>query len=284
MTVLVATCMVTIYPPKASAAKTSMESTAKKIFPFTDDSVFTVTCRPFMVTDMRLESGEEIQALTAGDTERWKIGQAATTDEYGQSKAHVLVKPVLPGLSTNMIVVTDKRTYTILLRSTESEFDPVVEWVYGSSELTLVTPPKRPEKDRITEEDVRDIVRKEIGEDPDSPVYNARNLPVHAAKLNFNYAIKGDNAMWKPEQIFDDGIRTYILMPLDVRASEAPAFFVLEGKKRILTNYRIKGRYYIVDRIFEHGLLTVREHKASKEVEIIRNPGKPWWKRIFFFV
>jgi type IV secretion system protein VirB9 len=275
-----------IYPLEVFAAKTdsSLASTVKKVFPYTDDSVFTVTCRPFMVTDMRLESGEEIQALTAGDTERWKIGQAATTDEYGQGKAHILVKPVLPGLGTNMIVVTNKRTYTILLQSTESEFDPVVEWVYGSSELSLVTPPAQQKKSEITAEDVRDIVRKEIGEDPDSPVYNARNLPVQAAALNFNYAVKGDDAVWRPEQVFDDGIRTYILMPLDVRAYEAPAFFILNGKRRVITNYRIKGRYYIVDRIFERGILTVREHKESEEVEIIRNPKKPWWKHVFFFI
>ena len=64
--------------------------------------------------------------------------------------------------------------------------------------------------------------------------------------LYTRYTIIDKNRVdWKPDAVFDDGQKTYIRMPL--RFSETPAFYIDLDKKETLSNYRVKGRYYIVD-------------------------------------
>ncbi|KAK0302492.1 hypothetical protein LTR94_038836, partial [Friedmanniomyces endolithicus] len=51
---------------------------------------------------------------------------------------------------------------------------------------------------------------------------------------------------------FDDGQRTYVEFPASLGSSEAPPLFLVgrDGKAE-LVNYRLNGRFYIVDRIFD---------------------------------
>jgi type IV secretion system protein VirB9 len=267
----------------------------KRILPYTDDAVYAVTAQPFKVVDIRLGAGEQIQALTAGDAERWKIGQAVSAAPDGTQQPHILVKPVLPGLSTNLVVITNFRTYTIDLKSVApgSRFDPVVEFTYagqpahgavasGPVNVGVVTnmdgmlinnPAPKPQPG-LSEEDVQKMIDEKLASVPGSPLSAIKDLRGDNQTLDFDYRIKakGDYA-WTPTHVFDDGLRTYILMPLDVRADEAPALFMVKDKK-ILVNYRILGRWYIVDRIMDKAELTIRDHKHVERVEIVRHPRR----------
>jgi P-type conjugative transfer protein TrbG len=70
-------------------------------------------------------------------------------------------------------------------------------------------------------------------------------------KLRFRYAISGDNPPWKPVRAFDDGSKVYIEFPARIDQGEAPPLFVVgpTGESE-LVNYRVRGNYYIVDRLF----------------------------------
>ena len=90
--------------------------------------------------------------------------------------------------------------------------------------------------------------------------------------VNFDYTITGKtNPRWKPVRVFDDGRKTFIQFPTTLRTTEAPALFIrsAEGKTQ-LVNYRVKGNYYIVDRLFDLAELRVGE-KNPMIVRIIRN-------------
>jgi hypothetical protein len=51
---------------------------------------------------------------------------------------------------------------------------------------------------------------------------------------------------------FDDGAKVYIEFPLDLATSEAPPLFVSdEDGARELVNYRVRNRYYVIDRLFD---------------------------------
>lgn len=82
---------------------------------------------------------------------------------------------------------------------------------------------------------------------PAEPV--AANVAVD--QLNFDYRIEGDNVTWRPVRAFDDGHQVFIEFPPTLGEGEAPPLFVTgaDGKAE-LTNYRLKGRYYIVDALF----------------------------------
>ena len=90
-------------------------------------------------------------------------------------------------------------------------------------------------------------------------VLSLRNI--HYTKYKITTRSKVD---WKPEAVFDDGTKTYIRMPS--RFSETPAFYILLDRKETLTNYRVKGRYYVVDHLFDRGYLKI----GTKRVAIVR--------------
>jgi type IV secretion system protein VirB9 len=54
-----------------------------------------------------------------------------------------------------------------------------------------------------------------------------------------------------PTRVFDDGQRTWIEMPEAVASSDLPPLFVITGEGAELVNYRVQGRRYMVDRIFD---------------------------------
>src|SRR3546814_5317255 len=70
-------------------------------------------------------------------------------------------------------------------------------------------------------------------------------------RLNFHYAISGDKPAWRPLRAFDDGRQTFIEFAPSIAVGEAPPLFVIgdDGEAQ-LVNYRVAGRYYVVDRLF----------------------------------
>jgi type IV secretion system protein VirB9 len=71
-------------------------------------------------------------------------------------------------------------------------------------------------------------------------------------QLHFDYAISGDEPAWRPLRAFDDGRQTFIEFPASIAVGEAPPLFVLDpGGNATLVNYRMQGRFYVVDRIFD---------------------------------
>src|SRR3546814_19166306 len=70
--------------------------------------------------------------------------------------------------------------------------------------------------------------------------------------------------------VFDDGAKTYVLFPADVSTSELPPLFLIGERKRAeLVNYRVSGRYIVVDRLFAIAELPLGT-KKQKTVRIER--------------
>ncbi|MBL4870287.1 MAG: TrbG/VirB9 family P-type conjugative transfer protein, partial [Robiginitomaculum sp.] len=89
--------------------------------------------------------------------------------------------------------------------------------------------------------------------------------------LNFHYEIKGDHPHWRPLRAFDDGHKVFIQFPARLDQGEAPPLFVMGRKgKSQLVNYRVKGAYYIVDRLFKAAELRLGE-KDQDVVRIVRD-------------
>ena len=78
---------------------------------------------------------------------------------------------------------------------------------------------------------------------------------VDPGQLNFDYTISGPQVPWKPIRAFDDGTHVYIQMPTGMKSSEAPALMVAAGSGSQMVNYRVRGDYYVVDRLFDQAVL-----------------------------
>src|SRR5271155_4314954 len=77
----------------------------------------TLVCAPLEVCAIRLQAGEVINYLHSGDTVRWRITPATSGVGEGAT-THVIIKPTDAGLTTNIFIATDRRTYSIKLTST----------------------------------------------------------------------------------------------------------------------------------------------------------------------
>ena len=87
------------------------------IYPY-GEVVPVITCRPLRMTDVALEPGESIMGIHAGDTVRWQFSPSQSM-KNGLAVAHIVVKPLQPNISTNLLIHTDKRTYNLDFTSTE---------------------------------------------------------------------------------------------------------------------------------------------------------------------
>jgi len=227
---------------------------AIQVYPFSDGALYQVYASPGEITDVALESGEQLVGsgpVAAGDTVRWVIGD--TESGTGAARqVHILIKPTRPDLVTNLIINTDRRTYHLELRSAEKTYMASVSWAYAGDQLIALR-------------------RQNAVAEAAAPV--AAGVDIDA--LNFRYAIEGDSAAWRPLRAFDDGRQVFIEFPRGISRGEMPPLWVIgaEGGAE-LVNYRVQGNHMIVDRLFAAAELRLGGER-QKKVRIVRTDGRP---------
>ena len=247
------------YGPTAEVAKANSAAlrqptrhgylNAIQVYPYQEGQVYRLYAAPEQVSDIALQAGEALVSVAAGDTVRWIVGD--TTSGSGASRrTHILVKPSSPGLKTNLVISTDRRVYHLALESTEHTAMAALSWNYPQDELMAI--------ERAT----ADI-------EAQRPVAEGLALD----RLNFDYRISGDNPAWRPLRAFDDGRQTFIAFPVSISVGEAPPLFATgtNGEAQ-LVNYRMRGNYYVVDRLFDAAELRLGE--KNQDVVRITRGGK----------
>lgn len=226
-------------------------------------AVPTVVCAPLRVCDIELEPGESVNgAPHAGDPVRWEVSPAIVGS--GDKKTtHVIIKVKSdePGLSTNLMIPTDRRAYHLKLVSAAQEYDTFVSYYY-------------PENAKRAWEQQKAAEEKKA-----APIV-AEMPALTADKLRFNYAVDADKGSpaFIPVRVFDDGEKTYFQMPLNMRVEEAPAVVLLDndGTEK-LVNYRLKNGYYIIDRLFTKAALIAGIGDKQDRVIVTRNTCVKSW-------
>jgi type IV secretion system protein TrbG len=223
---------------------------AIQVYPYQEGQLYRLYAAPEQVTDITLQSGESLISVAAGDTVRWIVGD--TTSGSGAAKrTHILVKPSAPELKTNLVISTDRRVYHLALESTERTAMAALSWNYPQDELMAIeratadAEARRPVTDRLVLDN-----------------------------LNFDYRISGDDPGWRPLLAFDDGRQTFIAFPSNIWVGEAPPLFLIGANGQAqLVNYRMRGDYYVVDRLFDAAELRLGE-KHQDIVQITRGGKK----------
>ena len=218
-----------------------------------------VVCRPMYVTDIILQPGEVVTGVHPGDPVRWTF----TPSKSGAGDAeqiHVLVKPLMADISTNLIINTDRRTYQIDFMSSAKNFIPSVSFSYP--------------EDSIKEWDAF-ITSKKKERETNSVITSGYS--VNPEDLHMDYSVKrGDSLRWKPLRVWDDGVKTYIQFKKGSmkKSVEAPVLVVFEHKKEIIVNYRTMEDMYVADRVFDKGALIIGTGSHQDRVVITRLSGK----------
>jgi len=170
------------------------------------DQIVTLQGAPGYLITVEFGSDEQIENVAVGDSAAWQV----TPNRRGD---YLFVKPVQPGVATNMTVVTSSRTYLF-------ELAPL----YGPSPEMAYT-----------------VRFSYPGGAPDSI---ADEAPTD--ELAGHYRVSGDGAL-RPSRIADDGRHTYIEWPRD-RALPAVYSVDSEGRES-LVNGAMRDDLFVVDAV-----------------------------------
>lgn len=241
---------------------------ATLVYDFEPGRLYRIDASPRFLTTIVLRPGEHLVSKAAGDTVRWEVGQ--TQQGVGDdAQAMVMIKPVRGGERTNLVLTTDQRSYFLEAVSHEDPtYTSVISWHYPQDERREA----EAETARLAAlAQVSKVQAAAKGETRAAPVVES-GLAVE--QLHFGYRIEPAKGRrpppWTPEHVFDDGARTYLMFPPALATSDAPPLFLIgaDGKAQ-LVNYRVRGAYYIVDRLIDRAELRLGESPQAV-VRIIR--------------
>ena len=238
-----------------------------------------VICQPLNLCDIELQAGEEIQGIVIGDSERWNEGDQGVPVVYSgvgdKQTPHLVLKPSQGGLDTSLMVTTSKRTYMIKLKSREDGYVARAGFYYPGELIQRF-------------ENNKEKLRAGVVENPGSTPQSVVKMPlINLSKLNYKYTLKGDDYVWKPIQVFDDGISVYIQLPDGVSSRSLPGICIVPdddsgSDKCEMVNFRYNEHFYIVDKLFNKAKLINGFGDHAQIVTILRNPDKPgFWARLF---
>ncbi|MCP4562742.1 MAG: P-type conjugative transfer protein TrbG [Bosea sp.] len=227
-------------------------------YPWTDGALYQVYTAPGQVTDIALQEGEQLVGpgpVAAGDTVRWIIGDTVSGNGP-TARMHILVKPTRPDLATNLVINTDRRTYHLELRATAATYMASVSWTYPQDALIVLQ-----------------------GRNAAAASAASVATGVDVSALNFRYRIEGDRVPWRPARAFDDGRQVFIEFPAGISQGEMPPLFVTGAAGNAeLVNYRVQGRYMVVDRLFAAAELRLGDRRSEQRIRIVRDDrrrGRP---------
>jgi len=202
------------------------------VFQYAPNQLYKIYCRVGYLTDLALKKDEKITFVGGGDTSAWAVEKATIN-----GVAHIYIKPTVDTNTTNMIIATNKRSYQIIL-NTSDWYNPMVTWSYGLEENAEIN--------------------LQSGEENTLTQINGT-----VETLNFDYKIIGESS-YKPVAVFDDGEKTFL--KFEKLPKRLPSLFLKEsGKKDIqLANYKISDNSYILDRIADEIELRISDKEIIK--------------------
>ena len=215
-----------------------------------------IVCAVMQVCDIELQAGEQVNSVHLGDAARWTIEPAITGHSDGEVQ-HLIVKPMDVGLSTSLIVTTNRRTYHLRLHSAHYDYMPRVTFVYMDEAL------KKLEAIKVAgEQEHEKNTIPETGE--------------YLGNLDFHYQIEGKTS-WKPVRVYNDGKKTILEMPTSMPQTEAPTLLVIRkdgglfsDDEQVMVNYRVQNNRYIVDTLFDKAILVAGVGDNQDRITILR--------------
>ena len=225
------------------------------------DSHFKLHTQMGYVNDIELGPGEAVTYIAGGDTQRWMIDKAMVGNTQ-----HVYIKPLDKGVNTNIIINTNQRSYRFDVVETEG-YDPLITFRFPDDKGSRIA---------------NTGSGRSFSASSKATLRNIDGVQINRDKLNFNYTIEAKKKMDKdliPLEVFDDGEKTFIKMSANNKY-DLPVVYSIDPwdkKKLSMVNYRVRGEYYVVDRVMEHGRLFYHQNFY---VDFYNGKVKPMEERV----
>lgn len=213
---------------------------------FKPETVVRFVGKPGYQSAIRFGPDERIENVAVGDSVSWQV----TPNKRGD---HLFVKPLTAGARSNLMVVTDKRTYLFDLeagRGAQPVYALSFEYPDYPSPGSVQPPPEpAPTTGSLAEQ-----------APPPAP------LP----QLHFGWTARGSKAL-RPARVFDDGSSTYLSWP---ETAALPAILIpAPDGTQSPSNYRMEKGYIIVEGVPSQ--LVIRRGKHSATLTATPRSNKP---------
>ncbi|WP_338503705.1 TrbG/VirB9 family P-type conjugative transfer protein [Sphingomonas kaistensis] len=203
----------------AGQAATASDARVRSIM-FTPDEVVRFIAKPGYQSSIRFGADERIENVAVGDSAAWQV----TPNKRGN---YLFIKPLIAGARSNLMVITDQRTYLFDLEATRGS-QPVYTLSFDYPAYPApgsIQPPPPP---------------------PPAPAATTAlaSAPVTPAPvLNFGWKVDGAKSL-RPARIFDDSKAVYLSWPdaLALPAVLAPAS---DGTESPL-DYRMEKGFIVI--------------------------------------
>lgn len=216
-------------------------------YDFQESFVYEIYCQAYRITDIALEPGEQVlENPFLSETQVWEIG-AGVSRKYGQDVQHFYLKPDFSGLTTSMIIITDRRVYHLLLKSFKDCYMAMVEFEYPNTMPYNIKSDAMNAHKNALSQDLNKIDPKFLSFD---------------YKMTYSFFKK---PVWLPKRVYDDGKKTYIQLDETVLHTETPVLF---NKKNERINYRVDKNLIIIDELTEK--LTLRLGKEKVQIKKLK--------------
>lgn len=197
---------------------------------------------------IQFSDDETIENVAIGDSQKWQVTP--------NKRANLLfVKPLSERASTNMTVVTSKRTYLFDLVAGPGVRNPLY--------VLSFTYPKEAPSAEVADSGTAAL--------PDAPttdelaVATDPRAVIDPADLNFAWTPKGD-AKLLPQRIYDDGDATYMTWRAE---TPLPAILVKDGQgMEGPVNYAVRGDVIVLEGVPREVVL-----RAGKDSAVLTNNG-----------
>lgn len=206
--------------------------------------IYEVHCQTYHSTMIQFEPGEEMAEVPyISEPDVWRLARGVGTKD-GIPTQYLIIKPDFSGLSSSLIVITNKRVYQMELKSYRDHYMPTVSWVYEQQLEDL----KSWIKDKKEDEFVKSVLD-----------FSADDMKF----MSFNYKIKYQwlrkKPEWKPVRVFDNGKFTYIVLDETALHTEVPAVFI-NGKE--ITNKEYHRNIIVINQLIKKVTLRLGKSKV----------------------
>lgn len=273
LSLITALLLVTSLQLHAEVIATSVENDSHiQVFTYVPDDVYRISTSVGKSTLIQLEQGEMIEGdstgLGMGDAKAWALAVKGS---------NIFLKPAAEKPDTNMVIVTNRRTYAFNLTtaSTVQSTAYIVKFMYPSTEQ-LAAIIKQKNIDKLDSKKKMEGLRAKADADYLTAVAEAQTKKtgkqvkaIIPPQKNYSYFMKGDKSL-APDMMYDDGRFTYLRYS---NAKSLPAVFRKTSDKEYMVNMHIEGDAIVIHEVApmfalrldrQVLLLSSRDGKAEK--------------------
>jgi type IV secretion system protein VirB9 len=214
-----------------------------KTFIYSENEIFNLKFRLGYQSIIEFSQDESIETISLGDPYPWKLTPL---------DRRLFMKPIEPGVRTNMTVITNKRVYLFEIESDIASNIDNIDVVHVARFFYPTYTFDKIEDKRYagSTSKIKEITTAKVTSgNPDS--------------INTNYSFAGKSNSATPLEIFDDKKRTYLKFKSGIKHERIKVFSMKTKTQKTPIQFKRTGDFLILDSVYAKLLVEYEGAKAE---------------------